>query len=60
MFFLIDILKSPLNLQNNFNSHNFTTVCNGKMHSSVDCPMSWSNFGHVSLLLKYIHSLDYY
>lgn len=45
----IDILRSPLNLQNNFNAHNFSTVCNGNSRSSVDCPLSWSNFGYVSL-----------
>ncbi|XP_060834228.1 transferrin-like isoform X1 [Rhopalosiphum padi] len=43
----LDILRSPLNLPNNFDVHNFSTVCNRKNRISVDCPLSWSYFGHI-------------
>lgn len=43
----LDILRSPLNLPNNYDIHNFSTVCNRKFRTSVDCPLSWSYFGHI-------------
>lgn len=47
-YIFIDILRLPMNLDINFNAHNFSTVCNKKIRSSAGCPMSWSNFGYVS------------
>ncbi|VVC35460.1 Hypothetical protein CINCED_3A020998 [Cinara cedri] len=43
----LDILRSPLNLPSNYNSNNFTTICNHKVRSPIDCPLSWSNFGQI-------------
>ncbi|XP_050421210.1 transferrin-like [Adelges cooleyi] len=44
----LGILKTPMNLQDNFSALNFTTVCGSNYsRSPVDCPLSWSHFGQI-------------
>lgn len=55
----IDILK-PLNIGNNINVHDFTSVCNRKIRSPIDCPLSWTNYGQVSLYISNVFFTYYF